>query len=175
MDELVDTYTVDGTFIKSVTRDEAYRDGLIHAVSHGFLINSNHQILIQQRAHTKATWPDFYDLSFAETGQAGESFEQITQRGLHEELGVQAQIQLLPDVQIASEKIGEYDIRVRYKIAYVFYDGPIHIDPVEVQTYEYKTIDQIDALIENPDKLTTPWLKTDWEYAKTHLLKIISQ
>jgi len=71
-----------------MNRGETNRPGDYHIVVHVCIFNSKNEILIQQRAHCKAGWPDKWDFSMGGHTIAGETSQQGAMRELHEELGL---------------------------------------------------------------------------------------
>lgn len=58
-----------------------------HLVVHICIINSNNQMLIQQRQPFKKGWPDKWDVSIGGSANVGENSNQVAERELMEEIG----------------------------------------------------------------------------------------
>ncbi|AXG68350.1 isopentenyl-diphosphate Delta-isomerase [Kordia sp. SMS9] len=72
---------------KVVTRGDTLNADEFHLVIHVAIINSNNQLLIQQRQPFKKGWPNLWDITVGGTAQAGETSQQAAERELFEELG----------------------------------------------------------------------------------------
>lgn len=77
---------------KTIERGSALSDGEFHIVVHVSIINSEGQMLIQQRQPFKDEWPDLWDLSIGGTATAGEDSVTTAERELLEELGYKADL-----------------------------------------------------------------------------------
>ena len=90
--------------IGSASKQEAWRDGLIHRVVRISILNGTGRLLVQKRSHEKELFPGRWDNSAAGHVDVGETYEQAALRELSEELG-------LEDVEI--QKLGDYYVEVR--------------------------------------------------------------
>jgi len=75
---------------KTVEREKAHREGILHRTSHVWILREkNHkvQILLQKRSSRKDSYPDCYDISSAGHIPAGVDFVPSAIRELKEELG----------------------------------------------------------------------------------------
>lgn len=78
---------------KSVEREKAHEEGIMHRTSHVWLLRKKCgrvQILLQRRCETKESFPGCYDISSAGHIPAGVDFVQSAIRELEEELGILA-------------------------------------------------------------------------------------
>ncbi|XP_057966891.1 nudix hydrolase 3 isoform X2 [Malania oleifera] len=73
----------------SKPRGDVHRDGDYHRAVHVWIYSeSTHELLVQQRAECKDSWPGLWDISSAGHISAGDSSLITARRELHEELGV---------------------------------------------------------------------------------------
>jgi isopentenyldiphosphate isomerase len=72
---------------KVVSRGDKLDSDEFHMVIHVAIINSDNQLLIQQRQPFKKGWPNLWDITVGGTVEAGETSQQAVQRELFEELG----------------------------------------------------------------------------------------
>lgn len=178
-DEILEHFDEKNQLLGSVSRKEAYEKGLRQRAAHIFLVNSQGKFLIQQRSDTKATWGGCYDLSSAETASPGESGEETARRGLREELTI-------------SESIPLHVVRNWYDQTYIpenttlivrgfiqlylgKYDGPITLDPTEVQWFNWLAPEEIDVLLVDLRVQVTPWLKADWRFLRENFAAYMSK
>ncbi|XP_027181400.1 nudix hydrolase 3 [Coffea eugenioides] len=73
----------------SKPRGDVHRDGDYHGAVHVWIYSeSTHELLLQQRADCKDSWPGLWDISSAGHISAGDSSLFSAMRELHEELGI---------------------------------------------------------------------------------------
>lgn len=89
MDELIDVLDIEGyktgkTCLKSII----HSTGLYHATVHIWFYTAEGNILLQQRAASKAIYPLLWDVSVAGHLNAGESFKSGAIREIKEEIGL---------------------------------------------------------------------------------------
>ncbi|KAJ2820640.1 isopentenyl-diphosphate delta-isomerase idi1 [Coemansia erecta] len=156
---------------------ENINKGTLHRAFSVFLFNSQNELLLQQRASEKITFPDCYTntccshpLAFAaeleETEQLG--VKRAAQRKLEHELGI-------PPEQVPIEKF-KYLTRIHYvapsdgmwgehEIDYILFikaDVSLAPSPNEVQCVKYVSMDELKHMIATADETgtkLTPWFK----------------
>lgn len=74
---------------RTAVRGGARRAGDCQLVVHVCLFNARGEMLIQQRQHTKHSYPDYWDVSVGGGVIAGESVRAAAMRELREELGLE--------------------------------------------------------------------------------------
>ncbi|EQK98622.1 hypothetical protein G6O67_000698 [Ophiocordyceps sinensis] len=151
--------------------------GLLHRAFSVFLFNENNELLLQQRASSKITFPDAWTNSccshpLAVSGETGseladsiEGAKRAAQRKLNHELGIKKE-------QVPLEKF-HFLTRIHYKSASDAKWGEHEIDYVlfikakvdldmnenEVQNMRYVTPDQVKQMLTDPSLILTPWFK----------------
>ncbi|NER11013.1 Isopentenyldiphosphate isomerase [Muriicola jejuensis] len=89
MDEWVDVLDQDGRQTgKSILKSEAHLKGIFHPTVHIWFFTSQNEVLLQQRAQTKKTFPGLWDVSVAGHTVAGEKAKQAALREVREEIGL---------------------------------------------------------------------------------------
>jgi len=89
MDELIDILDEKGSFTgETELKSHAHRMGLFHATVHIWFYTVDGQILVQQRAKNKHTYPLLWDVSVAGHSGAGEELEVSALREIKEEIGL---------------------------------------------------------------------------------------
>ncbi|WP_397362956.1 NUDIX domain-containing protein [Olleya sp. R77988] len=108
MDELIDIVTNKGLPTgQSALKSEIHKKGHYHNTVHIWFYNSNGNILLQQRAATKAICPLLWDVSVAGHIDAGETLTSGAVREINEEIGLTIQESDL-------EKIGVFECFQKY-------------------------------------------------------------
>lgn len=74
---------------KSITRGDRMATDEYHLVIHVCIINSNNQLLIQQRQPFKQGWSNLWDITVGGSAHKGETSQIAAQRELMEEIGLQ--------------------------------------------------------------------------------------
>ncbi|MGY8914544.1 MAG: NUDIX hydrolase [Flavobacteriales bacterium] len=89
MDELIDILDTQGHFTgKSLMKSVAHKKGLFHPTVHVWFYNNKGEVLIQQRAASKKTYPLLWDVSVAGHIAAGEDITPSAIREISEEIGL---------------------------------------------------------------------------------------
>ncbi len=89
--------------VGQATKQEAWRNGLIHRIVRISILDETGRLLVQKRSNKKELFPGRWDNSAAGHVDAGETYEQAALRELEEELGLTG----LPLV-----KMGDYYVDV---------------------------------------------------------------
>ena len=103
MDELIDIVTETGKHTgKSALKSEIHKKGYYHNTAHIWLYTANKEILLQQRAASKAICPLLWDVSVAGHIDAGESIISGALREVKEEINL-----IIPEEKL--HKIGVFE------------------------------------------------------------------
>lgn len=90
MDELINIVDTHGVLTeKTVLKSIAHTQGIPHACIHVWLYTNKGEILLQQRNHTKETFPNYWDVSVAGHISAGENPIDTCLRETEEEINYQ--------------------------------------------------------------------------------------
>ncbi|KAH8172919.1 NUDIX domain-containing protein [Sarocladium implicatum] len=175
--------------------------GLLHRAFSVFLFNDKNELLLQQRASEKITFPDMWTNTCCshplgipgETGStlpdAIEGVKRAAQRKLDHELGIKKE-------QVPIEKF-QFLTRIHYKapsdgkwgeheVDYIlFIKANVDLDPSpnEVQATQYVSADKLKQLFEDPSLKFTPWFKLIcnsmlfewWEHLDSGLDKYLNE
>ncbi|KAJ2722717.1 isopentenyl-diphosphate delta-isomerase idi1 [Coemansia sp. Benny D115] len=151
--------------------------GMLHRAFSVFLFNSKNELLLQQRATEKITFPEHYTntccshplatpLELEEQGQLG--VRRAAQRKLEHELGIKPE-------QVPLDKF-TYLTRIHYvapsdglwgehEIDYILFikaDVDLDINPNEVKSVKYVSMDEMKEIIDTAEATgtkLTPWFK----------------
>ena len=89
MEEVFDVLNELGEFTGTVaTRDECHKKGLWHRAIYAFIIDKDHNVLLQKRSAHKKLWPNKWDVTIGGHVNAGEFGRQALIRECQEELGI---------------------------------------------------------------------------------------
>lgn len=142
----------------SATKQEAWKNGLIHRVVRISILNEAGQLLIQKRSKQKELFPGRWDNSAAGHVDAGETYEQAALRELSEELGLKgATLQKMGDYYV--EVTDAWRIMKRFTRAYkLVLNDPspaFELPEDEVESTEWMDISKVKELVaNNPEQVT---------------------
>ncbi|KAL3955743.1 hypothetical protein ACCO45_011306 [Purpureocillium lilacinum] len=165
--------------------------GLLHRAFSVFLFNDKNELLLQQRATEKITFPDMWTntccshpLSVSgETGStlpdAIEGAKRAAQRKLDHELGIKKE-QVPIEKRRATRKWGEHEVDY---ILFIKANVDLDVNPNEVQATQYVSADKLKQLFEDPSLKFTPWFKLIcnsmlfewWEHVDSGLDKYMNE
>ena len=123
---------------RTVSREEAHRDGILHRTAHVWIVRqtgAGFDVLLQKRSEEKESFPGMFDTSSAGHIPAGEEPLASALRELSEELGVEAAPEDLKSAGF---------FRVRYEM--VFHGRPFR-DNEYTSVYVYDRPVDADALM----------------------------
>ncbi|KAK3323509.1 NUDIX hydrolase domain-like protein [Cercophora scortea] len=151
--------------------------GLLHRAFSVFLFNEKNELLLQQRATEKITFPDMWTNTCCshplgvptETGSnlpdSIMGVKRAAQRKLDQELGIKKEQVPLEDfhfltrIHYKAPSNGQWG---EHEIDYIlFIKAKVDVDPNpnEVRDTQYVTADGLKALFEDPELSFTPWFK----------------
>uniref|UniRef100_A0A0B6ZI27 isopentenyl-diphosphate Delta-isomerase n=1 Tax=Arion vulgaris TaxID=1028688 RepID=A0A0B6ZI27_9EUPU len=159
---------------------ENINKGMLHRAFSVFLFNTKGELLIQQRASEKITFPDHFTntccshpLNIPNELDENEAIgvKRAAQRKLKHELGIEPEQVPLQDFHFLTRmlykaenipkdnKWGEYEMDY---ILFIQRDVDVAINPNEVKSYNYVSSQELKKLIDTADSqgiLLTPWFK----------------
>lgn len=159
MTEMFDVVDENNEVIGKETREKVHKEGLKHRAVHIFVINSKGQLFIQKRTMSKDLYPGAWDSSVGGNVGSGETYDYAAKRELKEELGIEVELELKHKLEASPDTGWEF---VNFYICK--YDGPINIDPEEIEEAHFFDIQQIREDMESGEKKFTPIFKTLFEW-----------
>ncbi len=147
--------------IRRATRREVHANGWWHRAVHVLVFDAAGRVLLQKRSMLKDLSPGLWDSSCSGHLDAGEDYDAAAMRELAEEIGVR-----LPTAQglvrwfrlEACEQTGWEFVWV-YRLRY---DGPIALDPLEIQYGEWVAPEEVVARVVRTPEDFCPSFKLLW-------------
>ena len=171
-EELVDIVDENNQVIGKSSRSEVHKKGNIHRALSVLILNSKGQILLQKRSKNKSVHPMSWDISTSEHVLAGESYEDAGVRSVVEELGVEIVIKKVTEEKLQQRKYQFKDqIILENEIVLMLVgnnEGPFKIDPNEVYSVEFFSVEEIEEMIKKGEEFTI-WFFEEWENVKKYL------
>ncbi|WP_226344212.1 NUDIX hydrolase [Agilicoccus flavus] len=145
-DEIVDLYDEHGRVIGTAPRSRVRAENLRHGGTGVIVRDSAGRVFVHRRTVTKDVYPGLYDFCAGGVLQAGEHPDVAAAREVEEELGVSG-------VLLRRLGVAEYaDAHTTY-VAFLYdatYDGPLDLQPEEVESGEWLTLDELRARLSDP-------------------------
>lgn len=156
---------------------ENINKGLLHRAFSVFLFNSKNELLLQQRATEKITFPDMWTNTCCShplgvPGETGSELEEAVlgakraaQRKLNHELGIQAsqvpieKFKFLTRIHYLAPSDGKWGEHEIDYILFIKADVDVSPSPNEVRDVAYVTPEKLKAMFEDPSLKFTPWFK----------------
>jgi isopentenyl-diphosphate delta-isomerase len=162
-EELVVLVDEQDQVVGSMPKSQVHTDHTpLHRGLSVYVFDDQGNVIVQQRADHKKTWPGVWSNSCCGHPQPGEPYETAAAREVKEELGV--------DV-VDLKKVGDYRYRfekngvVEHEICPVFssrFTGEVRLDPREVKEWKWMTwTDFLATLAADQDDLWSPWAKEE--------------
>jgi len=165
---LVDT---DGNHTGSMDKMEAHRKGRLHRAFSIFVINSQGNLLLQQRADNKYHSGGLWSNTCCSHPVPGEPLIQAAHRRLNEELGFDCRLREIFAFTYNSN-VGAGLIEHEYDHVLVgLYDGSVHPNPEEVQAWKWVSPYDLSTDISALPYLYTDWLKLIFRFRFQDLTK----
>ena len=138
---------------------EAHIKAELHRAFSIFIFNTKGEMLLQQRAFSKYHTPGLWTNTCCSHPRHEETLEQATARRLQEEMGMKCE---LKEVFHFTYKADVTQGLMEHEIDHVFVgttDVVPEINPDEVESYTYDTMENIRMDIEKNPQDYTPWFK----------------
>ncbi|MBL7473071.1 NUDIX hydrolase [Robertkochia sediminum] len=159
MDEWVDIWTSEGSPTgEKVLKSEAHRKGLFHPTVHLWIGNSKQELLLQQRALQKKTFPGKWDVSVAGHISAGDQPLATAVRECEEELGITIDTADLDLIAILRSEIKHSETLTDREFHHIYFtklDLPLTaftLQKEEVAQVKWFPISQFKVMQEQPEQ-----------------------
>ncbi len=107
-DEIFDVVDEDNIVVGQRTRGEVHKKGLLHRAVHVFVFNALGELYLQKRSRLKDSAPGLWGSSASGHLDAGEDYQSAAGRELGEELGINAAVQEVGDLEACESTGGEF-------------------------------------------------------------------
>ena len=148
---------------------EAHEKAVLHRAFSVFVLNSNNEIMLQQRAHQKYHSPLLWTNTCCSHQRDGETNIQAGSRRLFEEMGFKTELkELFHFIYKAPFDNG----LTEHEFDHVFigtYDGDIVPNAAEVSDYCFKPVAEIKNLIQSHPQKYTEWFKIAFPKMEAYL------
>jgi len=150
-EEIFDVVDEQDRVIGQAPRSVVHARRLLHRAVHVFVFDSRGALLLQLRSATKDEYPLCYTSSASGHLAAGESYDQAAPRELEEELGLSGcALDRLHKFPAGPETSMEHTVLYR-----TVADRRLRIDRNEIAAAEFRTLDEIAALLaREPEKFS---------------------
>ena len=146
--ELVNTYNVERQrLIQTTDHHTPLAPGEYIVIVHALILNTNGEVLIQQRANDKSLWANLWDISCSGAPIAGETSAEGIAREIKEELGWSIDFDHIRPILTANFDHGFSDYYV-YQLDKSLSIADIQYNTQEIQAINWVTMPEILALIE---------------------------
>jgi len=146
--ELVDVVDRDDNVLRTIPRKEA-KDSDILRVAGVFILNTKGEIVLQLRSKNSFRYPLHWDCTGAGHVSSGEDYTTAAQRELYEETGIKTDLTFLGKHYIELPD-GRKHISAFLKGTY---DGDIKIDSNEVEKVQAFSLEEIQKMIKQGEKI----------------------
>lgn len=160
-DEWFDVVNERDEVVSRATRREVHATGLWHRAVHVMVFDAAGRVFLQKRSMLKDLSPGLWDSSCSGHLDAGELYDAAAVRELAEEIGVQLSAAETPARWFrvdACEATGWEFVWV-YRLRY---DGPITIDPLEIQFGEWVAPEEVSARVAGKPADFCPSFRLIW-------------
>ncbi|TCP22590.1 isopentenyl-diphosphate delta-isomerase [Tenacibaculum skagerrakense] len=142
---------------------EAHEKALLHRAFSVFVFNDNNELMLQQRAKGKYHSPLLWTNTCCSHQRKGESNIAAGKRRLQEEMGFTCELE---EVFSFIYKAPFDNGLTEHELDHVMvgtYNGEPHINPEEVESYKWMSLEDVKRDIENNPMHYTAWFKIIFE------------
>lgn len=136
--------------------------GRLHRAISVFLMNSDAEVLIQQRHASKPLWPGFWSNACCSHPRPGETTAASAHRRVREELGLEVELTYAYKFEYRAQY---HAVSAEHEMCSVFY-GIAHEDPVinttEIALWKWISPSDCDRELTQNRQRFTPWFQLEW-------------
>ena len=138
-------------------------EGTLHRAFSLFIVNSNGELLIHQRASAKRLWPDYWSNSCCSHPRRGETMEQAVTRRLEQELGLHSELQYLYKFEY---RANYHDIGAEHELCSVYAgrtDAAPVINTTEIRDWRWVSPAVLRHQLAQQSERFTPWFQMEFK------------
>jgi isopentenyldiphosphate isomerase len=164
-EEMFDVVNERDEVIGRQPRSEVHRRGLLHRATHVLVFNSRGQVFLQKRSLNKDRQPGVWDSSSSGHVDSGEDYDACVVRELREEIGLEL---AAPPRRLFKLPASEETDQEHLWIYRCEAEGPFVLDPVEIETGDWFTPEEVDRwMAERPGEFASA-LRVIWPKVLGH-------
>ncbi|HET6407498.1 MAG TPA: NUDIX domain-containing protein, partial [Chthoniobacteraceae bacterium] len=137
--EMFDVVDDQNHVVRQASRFEVHGQRLKHRAVHIFVLNRHGELFLQRRSRWKDAHPLRWDSSAAGHLNAGQGYDETAPRELMEELGIEANCQMIGTLPASAATGWEFVQLYRAE-----HDGPFRLAPAEIDSGNFFTLEQLD-------------------------------
>lgn len=138
-DEIVAIVDEKNNVVGAAPRSQMRAQGLPHRATYILVFNSRGDLYVQKRTLLKDIYPGYYDVAAGGVVLNEETYEECAKRELEEEMGIRR----IPLTKLFDFYHEEGRNRVWGRVYRCIYDGDIVLQEEEVESGEFKSIDEV--------------------------------
>lgn len=154
--------------VRRATRRDVHANGWWHRAVHVMVFDAAGRVFLQKRSMLKDLSPGLWDSSCSGHLDAGEDYDTAARRELGEEIGVH----LAPDAPLERWLRVDACEQTGWEFVWVYrlrYDGPITVDPQEIQYGEWVAPPDVTARVAQRPEDFCPSFKLIWPQVAARL------
>jgi isopentenyldiphosphate isomerase len=128
--------------------NQIYSERLRHRIVHILLFNSEGKLALQKRSQYKSFCPGYWSTPVGGHVQKGETYEQAALREFQEELGANSPLEFLFK-EVYNDSQGNKKFLSTFRTNY---DGQFELNPEEVESIDFFTLEEIGGMIDRGEK-----------------------
>lgn len=140
--EIFDVVDENDAVLRQASRHQVHLEGLRHRAIHVFIFNRHGDLFLQKRSRWKDKFPSTWDSSAAGHVNAGNDYDETARREVEEELGVQADVELIGTIAACENTGWEF-----VKLYRGQHEGPFRLPPAEIESGAFFTIEMIEQWV----------------------------
>jgi isopentenyl-diphosphate delta-isomerase len=153
LQELFDVCDAADRVVGQAPRGKVHARGLLHRAVHIWVFDTQGRLLLHRRSAGKDEFPRCYTSSASGHLNAGEDYAAAAERELQEELALSGTLTYVTKLPAGTETANEHTVLYR-----VTTDDSPRPDPDEIESIEYRSLDEIDRMVAaNPIEFTPPF------------------
>lgn len=152
---------------------DAHRKGLLHRAFSVFIINSQGQILLQQRAFSKYHSGGLWTNACCSHPKPGEKILDAAHRRIQEEMGFDCALKYVYNFTYKVKLDNELTEHELDHVLVGLYDGPVRPAPEEVCNYRYIDIEDLEREMQIEPESFTTWFRITYSDARKYLKNMV--